>query len=331
MKNSSIAFCTLFLLLAFSSREAISQLSQSPPLPILRTPRPSQGAKITQVIGLSDVTIFYHRPGVKGRKIFGPKESGALQPYGQVWRAGANEPTLFSFSHEVMIAGKRLAAGMYRFVTIPGENEWALIFNSEVKNWGTMYEAKYDTLRFTVKPETGTHEEWLSYSFTDLTPTSATVALAWEKVRIPFKIEFNLLPLLQVSVGNAGVLSNAARLAVDNKIYLKEAMEWVDRSIALNRNFFNLRTKAELLATEGKTQEAITLAEEGLKMIKATDVSKMSDPQRGQIADTEKLVAEWKGKEEYYCPMHPDMKSDKPGNCPVCSMKLVKIEKQKPH
>lgn len=287
----AVACCTLFV-----GENLLSQIPQSPPLPTLRVPRVSQGAKVTQVIGLSEVTIFYHRPGVKGRTIWGPQGSGALQPYGQVWRAGANEPTLFTFSNDVTIAGKRLAAGTYRFVTIPGEREWTLIFNSEVRNWGTVYEEKYDTLRFTVTPQVGSHEEWLSYSFTDLTPTSATVVLAWEKVRIPFKIEFNLLPLLQASVGNAGILASAARFAVDNNIYLQEAMEWIDRSIALNKNFGNLRTKAELLAREGKVQEAIAAAEEGLKIIKAQDQSRLSDLQKQQIAATEKMVAEWKSK-----------------------------------
>lgn len=300
LKRFILLSCCCMLFVAGELLQA--QVPQSPPLPQIRVPRASQGAKVTQVIGLSEVTIFYHRPGVKGRTIWGPPGSGALQPYGQVWRAGANEPTLFTFSNDVMIypvngvPGKRLAAGTYRFVTIPGEKEWTVIFNSEVRNWGTVYEEKYDTLRFTVTPQSGPHEEWLSYSFTDLTPTSATVVLAWEKVRIPFKIEFNLLPLLQASVGNAGILSSAARFAVDNKVYLKEAMEWVDRSIALNKNFGNLRTKAELLALEGKFKEAIAAAEEGLKITKATDMSRLSDFQRQQIADTEKMVAEWKAK-----------------------------------
>ena len=272
--------------------EALSQVPQAPPLPLLRVPRPSQGAKITQVVGLSDVTINYHRPGVKGREIW-----GGLLPYDAVWRAGANEPTLFTFSDDVTIAGKKLAAGTYRFVVIPHKmGAWTLVFNAEVKNWGTIYEEKYDTLRFDVKPETGAPEEWMSFSFTDLGPTSATCVLAWEKVRLPFKIEFNLLAKLQASMGNAGLLSNAARYALDNGIYAKEAMDWIDRSIALDRNFSNLRTKAELLAGAGKTQEAIAIAEEGLKMIKARDPKTISPAQQGQIADTERKLAEWKSK-----------------------------------
>jgi hypothetical protein len=282
----------LILAVMLLAAETFSQIPQAPPLPLLRVPRPSQGAKITQVIGMSDVTINYHRPGVKGREIW-----GGLLPYDAVWRAGANEPTLFTFSDDVMIGGKKLAAGTYRFVVIPHkEGDWTLVFNSEVKNWGTIYEQHYDTLRFDVKPVAGPTEEWMSFSFTDLGPTSATCVLVWEKIRLPFKIEFNLLSKLQASVGNAGLLSSAARYAVDNNLYTKEATEWVDRSIALDRNFFNLRTKAELLAIEGKTADAIALAEEGLKMIKARDPKTISSTQQGQIADTERKVAEWKSK-----------------------------------
>lgn len=269
----------------------LAQIPQSPPLPSLRMPRTSQGAKVTQVIGLSEVTIFYHRPGVKGREIW-----GKLLPYGQVWRAGANEPTIFTFSDDVTIAGKKLTAGTYRFVTIPGEKEWTVVFNSEVKNWGTVYEANYDTLRFTVTPQMGQHEEWLSYSFTELTSNSATVVLAWEKVRIPFKVEFNLIGKLQSSVGTWQLLNQAARFALDNKMYTNEAMTWVERSISIDKNFANLRTKAELLAAAGKVQEALPTAEEGLKIIKARDPKTLNDAQKQQMEQLEKMVGEWKAK-----------------------------------
>jgi len=293
MKRAMI-FLLAVVAFIFAQDGAIAQPAQAPKLPQLRTPRISQGASITQVVGLSEVNIYYHRPGVKGRTIWGPKGSGALLAYGEIWRAGANEPTLFTFSDDVTIAGKRLRAGTYRFVTIPGEQEWTVVFNSEVKNWGTIYEEKFDTLRFTVKPEKGPHEEWMSFHFTDLTYASATVVLAWETVRIPFKIEFNLLAKLQASVGTWSVFNSAARTALDSKMYLKEAMGWIDRSLALERNFFNLRTKAELLALDGKKSEAIAAAEEGLKIMKARDISKLPEGQRLQIADVEKMVAEWK-------------------------------------
>jgi hypothetical protein len=278
--------CLLALLVV--SADVLAQVPQSPLLPTLRVPRISQGAKVTQVVGLSEVTIFYHRPGVKGREIW-----GKLLPYGEVWRAGANEPTLLTFSDEVTIGGKKLAAGTYRFVVIPAQGDWTAIFNSEVKNWGTIYDAKYDTLRLAVTPEAGPHEEWMSFSFTDLTPNSARVVLAWEKVRIGIKIEFNTVGKLQSSVGSWQVLNGAARYALTEKVYANEATTWIERSIALDKNQTNLRTKAELLAAAGKTQDAIATAEEAVK------VGKSRDPkfEGSQFAkDLAKLIGDWRAK-----------------------------------
>jgi tetratricopeptide (TPR) repeat protein len=284
MKRLLCLLSAVALVAVLASDTVYSQIPQSPPLPMLRAPRVSQGAKVTQVIGLSEVTIFYHRPGVKGRVIW-----GGLLPYGEFWRAGANEPTLFTFSDDVTIEGKKLAAGTYRFGTIPGPKEWTVIFNSEVKNWGTVYEPQYDTLKFTVTPETGPNEEWLSYSFTDLTPSSARVVLAWEKLRIGFTIEFNTLAKMESSVGTWQVLNAAAGYALSQNVYLNEAMNWVDRSIALDRNPRNLQTKADLLAQAGKLDDAIATAEEAVKLAK----------QRNPKANTsglEKRIADWKAK-----------------------------------
>jgi len=251
----------------------------------LRIPRISQPAKISQTIGLSDVSISYHRPGVKGREIW-----GNVVKYDEVWRAGANEPTLITFSDDVTIDGKKLGAGTYRFVVIPSKTgDWALIFNTETKNWGTVYEAKYDSLKIMVKPEAASQEEWMSFSFTDLTPASARVVLAWEKIRLSFKFEINILAKLQASVGNWQLLNNAARFALDNKMYLEEGLAWVERSIALDKNARNLQTKAELLALTGKTDNAIATAEEAVKIAKA------KDPKANTIG-LEKMITDWKTK-----------------------------------
>ena len=266
----------IVLALLVAGQDAFAQAPQAPQLPLLRVPRISQGAKITQVVGLSEVTIYYHRPGVKGRAIW-----GGLLPYDSLWRAGANEPTLFTFSDEVSIEGKKLPAGTYRFVTFPGRDKWTVVFNSEVKNWGTMYEAQYDVHKFTVTPEAGPHEEWMSFGFTDLTPSSARVELAWEKLKISFKIEFNTAGKLQASVGTWQVLNGAARYALTEKVYNTEAMGWVERSIAMDKNPTNLGTKAELLAAAGKTKEAIATAEEGLAIGKAKD-PKFDGSRQGQ-------------------------------------------------
>jgi hypothetical protein len=278
----------LILLLAtlVVGQDSFAQAPQSPQLPLLRVPRISQGAKITQVVGLSEVTIYYHRPGVKGRTIW-----GGLQPYDSVWRAGANEPTLFTFSDEVTIEGKKLAAGTYRFVVFPGKDKWTLVFNSEVKNWGTMYDAQYDVHKFTVTPEAAAHEEWMSFGFTDLTPSSARVVLAWEKVRLGFKIEFNTAGKIQTSIGTWQLMNNAARYALTEKVYSTEAMGWVERSIMIDKNSTNLGTKAELLAAAGKQKEAIAAAEEALAIGKAKDPK--FDGSRQGVALT-KLITDWK-------------------------------------
>ena len=251
----------------------------------VRIPQVSQAAKISQTVGLSDISISYHRPGVKGRDIW-----GGLLPYDAIWRAGANEPTLITFSDDVTIDGKKLGAGTYRFVVIPSKaGDWTLIFNSETKNWGTVYDAKYDSLKLMVKPETGMNEEWMSFSFADLTPASARVVLAWEKIRLSFKVETNLLAKLQASVGNWQLLNGAARFALDNKMYLEEGLSWAERSIALDKNARNLQTKAELLAQTGKVNEAIATAEEAVKIAKAKDP-------KANMSGLEKMITDWKAK-----------------------------------
>ncbi len=288
MKRVLTVLFIVVLAVIVTGQDALAQTAQSPPMPLLRVPRISQGAKVTQVIGLSEATIYYHRPGVKGREIW-----GGLLPYDSVWRAGANEPTLFTFSDEVTIEGKKLPPGTYRFVTFPGTKEWTVVFNSEVKNRGTMYDAKYDVLKFTVTPEAGPHEEWMSFSFTDLTPSSARVVLAWEKIRLVFKIELNTLGKIQSSVGNWQILNSAARYALGQNVFSSEAMGWIDRSIAIDKNAMNLGTKAELLAASGKTKEAIAAAEEALAVGKSKD-PKFDGSRQGQ--NLTKLIGDWKSK-----------------------------------
>ncbi len=159
-------------------------------------PRPSPHAVSMQRVGLTDITIDYHRPGVKGRTIWGD-----LVPYGMKegnqysnnnpfpWRAGANENTTFETSGNLLVEGKKLPAGKYGLHMIPGESEWVVIFNKVNDSWGSYaYDESKDALRVTVKSAPGEHKEWLAYEFDDLTTNSATVSLRWEKLRVPFKI-----------------------------------------------------------------------------------------------------------------------------------------------
>ena len=178
MRTSKHPFFFLAVLVAMAALPALGQRASD-------KPRPSPNATISQTIGVAEVTVSYGRPGVKGRKIW-----GGLVPYSKVWRTGANEPTTISFSKDVTIEGQNLSAGIYAFFTIPNENEWTIIFNKTAKQWGAFnYDAGQDALRVKVKPQAADHEEWMSFSFTDLSANSATVVLRWEKLAVPFKIQ----------------------------------------------------------------------------------------------------------------------------------------------
>ncbi len=160
--------------------------------------RPSLQAGVMQRLGTNtDITIQYGRPGVKGRKIW-----GGLVPYGMApgneysggkpypWRAGADENTTIELSKDVLIEGKKLAAGKYGIHMIPSEKEWIVVFSKNNSSWGSYsYDPKDDALRVSVTPVETPHMEWLTYGFDDLKGTSATAFLHWEGLKVPFKIE----------------------------------------------------------------------------------------------------------------------------------------------
>jgi hypothetical protein len=178
-KRFTHVFAASFLLAAICS--IFVQESQAQ----LKLPRISPNAEATQTIGPTTMKVDYSRPGVKGREIW-----GKLVPYDQVWRAGANEATTITFSTEVTIDGKKLAAGSYSFFILPTKGEWTFIFNSEPKQWGAFsYNKDKDVLHVSVTPETAPHQEWLSYNFEDIKPTSCRFVMKWEKLVAGITIE----------------------------------------------------------------------------------------------------------------------------------------------
>jgi hypothetical protein len=145
-----------------------------------KSKRPSPPAKVTEKVGNTTVTIDYGRPSVKGRKVF-----GELAPYGKVWRTGANEATTFEVSNPVSIEGKTLPAGKYSLFTIPGENEWTVIFNKVNNQWGTQYDEKQDALRVKVKPKKAPKmTEVLTFNINK----NGLVAMLWENTEVNFKV-----------------------------------------------------------------------------------------------------------------------------------------------
>lgn len=160
--------------------------------------RPSLQASVTQRLGTNtDITVQYSRPGVKGRRIWGDLVPYGLAPGNEYsggnpfpWRAGANESTTLEVSTDVLIEGKKLAAGKYGIHMIPSEKEWVIIFSKNNSSWGSYsYDQKDDALRVRVTPVKAPPMEWLTYGFDDLKGTSATAFLHWENLKVPFKIE----------------------------------------------------------------------------------------------------------------------------------------------
>lgn len=227
----------------------------------LDLPRESQRAMVQQRIGVTDLTIRYHRPLVKGRKIW-----GTLVPYGDVWRAGANENTTFECSDPITVEGHALAKGTYGLHMIPGEKEWTVIFSKSSQAWGSYtYSQAEDALRVTVKPKASELHEALAYDFDDLKPASAVVALRWEKLAVPFKVEVNVNDTAVASLRNQvrGFYKftwegwdEAANYLLDNKGSTEEALADANQSIAVEERFDNLMTRAKALDALGKKDEA---------------------------------------------------------------------------
>ncbi|MGI9166939.1 MAG: DUF2911 domain-containing protein [Pyrinomonadaceae bacterium] len=283
-------------------------------------PRPSQKASVMQRVGVTDLTITYSRPAVKERKIWGdppptatvggtatlddararPKDA-VIVPYGHVWRSGANEATQFITTDDVLINGQPLKAGTYSLHTIPGREEWTVIFNSDAGQWGSFtYDEKKDTLRVKVKPQTvADSQEWLMYTFDPVTDKSAQVNIRWEKVRVPFTVEVkdvNTLTLEKARIAIAAAKPDDWRTPLQAANYAfqnnnpsddEEAMSWLERSIKVKETFGNMYSKARMLAFLGKTQEAIAAGEKALQLGKQ---------EKANTADLEKRLAEWKAK-----------------------------------
>src|SRR5438874_5935869 len=151
----------------------------------LELPRPSPGAKVVQTVGLTDITVEYSSPGVKGRPIW-----GKLVPYDEPWRAGANSATKVTFSKDVIIGDTAVPAGSYGFFIIPSKTTWTAIFNKSTNLWGTNeYNKELDLLRLQVKPQAVPSRERLAYFISDFTDSAASLVLEWEKVRVAVPIK----------------------------------------------------------------------------------------------------------------------------------------------
>ncbi|HVN30643.1 MAG TPA: DUF2911 domain-containing protein [Thermoanaerobaculaceae bacterium] len=257
----------------------------------LDLPRPSPKASVTQTVGLTDVTITYCRPSVKGRVIW-----GGLVPYDQVWRTGANEATTITFGDDVTIEGNKLPAGTYGLFTIPGKDEWTVIFNKGAKQWGAYeYKQDQDALRIKVKPQPAVFHELMTFSFPSVSTESAQVALNWENLQVAFSFMVNTIEKVLGAARKAVAEAKpddwrtsyrAAAFCLDNNVNLAEAKTWLDKSVATKETMYNLSGQARLLAMQGKKADAIALAK------KAITVGNAADP-KADTSMVDNLIKEW--------------------------------------
>jgi hypothetical protein len=276
------------ILAAASLLGAVSSFAQ------IKAPAPSPASELKQVVGVTDFTVNYSRPGMKGREIY-----GGLVPYGQLWRTGANAPTKLSFDSEVNFAGKPVPAGEYVLFTIPAEDEWTVIVygDATVPN-AAAYDAKNDVARVTVTPvELANSVENFTIGFDDLKEESATLYLDWANVRVPVEVTVDTTALTAASIDDAMSdidswtarnYADAAEFYHKNEMKTELSMQWMEKAIEMSPHAFWWQYRySKMLADHGKTEQAIAAAEMSLKNAKAS-----SSGDSGYIARNEALLAE---------------------------------------
>lgn len=246
-------------LVAFSL--AAAAFSATAPAQLIEVPQPSPRASVTQRIGLTDVTVTYSRPSANGRKVW-----GGLVPYGEVWRAGANQNTTIELAGPLLVEGKPLAKGVYGLHMIPTADSCTVIFSKTSTAWGSYtYDQKEDALRVEVKPKASEMRESLAFEFDDVKKTTATLTLRWDKVAIPVQFaasnEESVLPVLRAQLRGQAQYTwdgwfNAANWCLDQKTNYDEALKWAERSIQVEERFENVQLKADLLKALNRTDDA---------------------------------------------------------------------------
>jgi hypothetical protein len=255
----------------------------------VRTPRPSPKSSLMQTVGLTDITINYNRPGVKGRAIW-----GALVPYDKVWRTGANEATTIQFSDDVWINGQKLTKGLYSLHTIPTTGDWTVIFNSVAEQWGSYsYTEAKDALRVKVTPQTAEHREWLTFEVPEMTTDTAKIVMRWEKVAVPFTVDTKSTERTMTALRNAmnpdwRAPYMAADFAFNNKGAATDAemTQWVEQSLKVNQNIANLWLRARIAERAGNRADAVRFGEQAIAA---------ATPQQADFAsEVRRTVDSWK-------------------------------------
>ncbi|MBL9216083.1 MAG: DUF2911 domain-containing protein [Opitutaceae bacterium] len=250
---------------------ATGLFAQTPAAPKLEFPAASPAATLKQRVGITDIEITYSRPSMRGRKIF-----GGLEPYGAVWRTGADNATKITFSTPVKFGGVDVPAGTYALFSIPGESEWTVILNRVSGQWGSYgYDAANDVARARVKPVAlATPVETFAIGIADIGSNSATLYLAWENTRVPVKLEVDVVGMLVPQVEAVMASSaekkpyfSAAMFYYANNLDLDKALAWMDAGLAEQpKAYWMIYRKGLILAKKGDKAGAIAAAKQSLAL-----------------------------------------------------------------
>ena len=271
--------------------------------PRLTTPEASPHARVSQVVGITDLAVDYHRPAVRGRTVWGD-----LVAYNTVWRAGANENTVFETSSDIAVEGRPLAAGRYSVHMIPTEGDWIVAFSRFADGWGSYaYDEAEDALRVTVKPREAGFAERLAFQFDNPTETATDLVLHWERLQVPLRITVDtpavVLDTMErelrgVAAFYAAPWAQAAAYALDHGVRTQDALAWVDRSIGMEPTFGARMTRAGLLDALGRTDEAAAERDLAFDGASESDVRSYARSRRraGADADADAALARLGGR-----------------------------------
>ena len=268
-KPRTVTVVTLVFVLATGLAGAVLAQPAGPP-------RTSPMASVSQVVGLAEVEVTYSRPFVKEREVF-----GELEPWGEVWRTGANEATTFTVNQDAKVDGKALPAGTYSLFTIPEEKgKWTVILNNEAEQWGAFqYDPEKDALRVEVAPESTHHHEMFTVAFTDVTDESVRVNLMWKETRVPFTVSFDTAAIAMEKAKEDFEAAKSepdqqrgravfqwANYFLQQEKHLEQALEmasWVAQGM---ESYWTRSLHARALAANGRQQEAVTAARKAMEL-----------------------------------------------------------------
>lgn len=237
-----------------------------------KLPQPSPKGSVTQTVGVTEVSISYSRPSVKGRTIFGD-----LVPFGKIWRTGANSATTISFDSPVSIEGTKVPAGQYAVLTVPNADAWMLMLNTNLEVSGSNgYDAKQDVVSLKIPVKGGDFMETLTFTIDNVNKDAAEISLRWDKSVVTFHVE---APALEQSLANIdktlaekdaspSAYASSAAFCIERNVRLKEALEWAKKSVDTDPKFYTVRTLSLAYAANGLKKEAIETAKRSLEMSK---------------------------------------------------------------